>query len=261
MLDEFPLDRIDINLPDWFAALPKDSTIFSEIVNKVTTELPDIKKMCDYTKLNALFAGSTVLEASPSITADAGTGVITLGYAAKNGVFYKVLSEAAGETIDSEKDLLSYMFESGKACRDYAKIKSALESARETGYGIVSPLMDELTLEEPELVKKGAGFGVRLRASAPSLHIVSVDVTAEVCPAIGSEQQGEDLINYLMKEFEEDKAGIWNTAMFGKSLSDLVREDMNSKSVCVPADVRKKLKKTIGRIVNESKGGVLCILL
>ena len=136
-----------------------------------------------------------------------------------------------------------------------------MEEVKETGYGVINPLMKDMELEEPELVKRGNQYGVKLKASAPSYHIMRVDVETELNPIIGSEQQSEDLVKYLLSEFENDKSGIWETDMFGKSLNSLVKEDLNNKVSGMPQDTQKKLRKTVSRIVNEGKGGVLCILL
>ena len=143
----------------------------------------------------------------------------------------------------------------------FAMIKDAMDEVETNGYGIVIPTMSDMELKEPQVVKKGAGYGVKLRASAPSLHIMKVDVETEVNPVVGTEQQGEDMIKYLMSEFETDPSNIWETNMFGKSLSSLVKEGINSKLTSMPVDAKAKMRKTVGKIVNEGRGGVVCILL
>ena len=145
--------------------------------------------------------------------------------------------------------------------RKYNKIKSALEDAEQNGYGVVLPTIDEMNLEEPVLVKQGGRYGVKLKASAPSLHIMKVDVNTEVAPTVGTEKQGEDLVNYIMNKFEDNPAGIWETNMFGKSLHDLVNEGLAGKLTAMPKEAQSKMRKTLTRIVNENKGGIICILL
>ena len=147
------------------------------------------------------------------------------------------------------------------AGEEYAKLKDALQDVKEYGYGIVAPTADEMSLEEPKIVKSGNRFGVKLKATAPSLHIMRVDVETEVSPVLGTDREGEDMANYLLSEFEVNPATIWNTDMFGKPLSALVRENLGKKLHAVPVDARNKMRKTLGRIVNEGKGGVICILL
>ena len=145
--------------------------------------------------------------------------------------------------------------------KKYVKIKSALEDAEQNGYGVVLPTIDEMNLEEPVLVKQGGRYGVKLKASAPSLHIMKVDVNTEVAPTVGTEKQGEDLVNFIMNKFEDNPAGIWETNMFGKSLHDLVNEGLAGKLTAMPKEAQSKMRKTLTRIVNENKGGIICILL
>lgn len=261
ILMEFPIKSVDIDLPKWMRALSRDHNIIKEILEKLLGDTNSFVRMRDYEKLYDVFAGSEILDDNPDLEVDSATGTIKITYKAKDGVFYKVLANECQTDIDDDYKLMSYIVKASKAYNDYEKIRVALKEVDEKGYGVVMPTVDQLQLEEPELVKKGTQFGVRLKASAPSLHLVRVDVETEVNPTIGSEQQSEDLVNYLLAEFENNKQSIWKTNMFGKTLSDLVREDMTTKINSMPLDVQKKLKKTMTRIVNESKGGVLCILL
>ena len=156
---------------------------------------------------------------------------------------------------------MAYVRELTGAAESYNKIKNALDEVAIRGYGVVSPSMGEMVLEEPEIVKQSGRFGVRLRASAPALHIMKVDVTTEVNPIVGSEAQSEELVKYLLSEFETDPKGIWQTNMFGKSLESLVNEGLNNKLTAVPDEAHLKMRKTLGRIINEGKGGMICILL
>ena len=148
-----------------------------------------------------------------------------------------------------------------QAKKEYDKIASALADAEEKGYGVVVPSMEDMTLEEPQIVKRGSQFGVKLKATAPSLHIMKVNIESEVCPVVGTEQQSEDLVKYLLSEFENDPKGIWETNMFGKSLHSLVNEGLSNKINSMPPDTQKKMLKALSRIVNEGKGGILCVLL
>jgi stage IV sporulation protein A len=261
ILMEFPVSSIDIHLPQWLRALPRNSDIIKEILGRLNDDNRSFEKMRDYEKLYNIFEGSEVLEENPDIAVDSSLGVIKMHYKAKEGVFYKVLADICDEDINDDYKLMSYVVKASRAFKEYEKVKVALDEAQETGYGVVLPTFNQMQLEEPELVKKGAQFGVSLRASAPSLHIMRVDVETEVSPTIGNEQQSADMLKYLNSQFEDNKKGIWETNMFGKALNEIVREDLNSKLINVPQDVQKKLRRTMTRIVNESKGGVLCILL
>ncbi|MBQ7797599.1 MAG: stage IV sporulation protein A, partial [Clostridia bacterium] len=174
---------------------------------------------------------------------------------------YKVLSVQCGCDINNDFELISCLKELTQAITAYDKLKNALNQVDETGYGIVVPSMDEMELMEPEIVRHGSRCGVKLKANAPSLHIMKVNVQTEVSPIMGGVQQSEEMAQYLLKEFENNPKGIWQTNMFGKSLESLVNEDLNNKLTAMPVALQNKLRKTLGRIVNEGKGGLLCILL
>ena len=190
-----------------------------------------------------------------------GTGAVTFDIVPKDGLFYRVLSEQCGTQIKDDYELVSCLKDLTYAKKRYDKISSALNQANETGYGIVIPSIDEMELKEPEIVRQGGRCGVKLKAQAPSLHIMKVDVETEVSPIMGGYEQSEDLVKYLLEEFENNPQGIWQTNMFGKSLESVVCEGLNGKLTSMPVNLQNKLRKTVGRIVNEGKGGILCILL
>lgn len=177
------------------------------------------------------------------------------------GLFYKVLGETSGLEIENEEELMQSITELAAAKREYDKIKDAIDQVNATGYGIVMPSIDELTLDEPEIVKQGGRYGVRLRASAPSIHLMRADITTEVAPIVGSEKQSEDLVMYLLKEFEDSPEKIWQSNIFGKSLHELVNEGLHNKLSRMPGDARIKLQETIERIINEGCSGLICIIL
>ncbi len=261
ILMEFPVKTVAVDLPKWMRALGKDHPAISWLTARLLSPENDARRMKDFKDMSSLFAGSDYTEDEPDTVADPATGIITLKFRAKEGLFYKIVSELCDADVDDDYKLMSYVIKAGRAYKEYEKLRVAMEEMQETGYGIVMPSMEEMTLREPELMKRGSQFGVRLKASAPSIHLMRVDVETEVNPIIGSEQQSEDLVNYLMGEFENNKQGIWETNMFGKSLSSLVKEDLNGKISNMPPDAQRKLRRTVTRIVNEGKGGVLCILL
>ena len=172
-----------------------------------------------------------------------------------------MLSDVTGREIDGEYGMMTYVRYLSQAGAAYEKLKDALADVKEKGYGVVAPGVDEMVLEEPEIFKAGGKCGVKLKASAPSIHIMRVDVNTEVAPIVGTEQQGEEMVKYLLSEFETDKKGIWETDFFGKSLNELVREDMASKLGGIPEDAQNKVRRTLGKMVNEGRGGMICILL
>ena len=176
-------------------------------------------------------------------------------------LFYKVLGETTGIELSDEGDLMPCMIELARIKKEYEKVSTALEQVRATGYGIVMPSAEELTLEEPEIIKQGGKYGIRLRACAPSVHMLKTEIKTEITPIVGSEQQSEELVTYLLKEFEEAPSKIWESNIFGKSLHELVNEGLHNKLYRMPADARNKLKETIERIINEGCNGLICIIL
>ncbi|MBC7104623.1 MAG: stage IV sporulation protein A, partial [Firmicutes bacterium] len=192
---------------------------------------------------------------------DMGTGTASIEIAARPGLFYQVLGEEVGVPVEGEHQLLRLVRDLAVAKREYDKVAEALQEVRETGYGVVTPRLDEMNLEEPELIRQGNRFGVRLKASAPSLHIIRADITTEITPIIGTEKQCEELVRYMLNEFEEDPKRIWQSEIFGKSLHDLVREGIQNKLHRMPENAQVKLQETLQRIVNEGGGGLICIII
>ena len=261
VLMEFPMVTFNVNLPKWMQALPAENKIISEIVQNIKQNSVNMKKMCDFAKLNDAFDESKNISEIRLKELRLDRGESEYEIVPKEGLFYKVLSEQCADEITDDFELMRYIKTFANEKRKYGKIKNALEQAEQEGYGVVLPTIDEMNLEEPTLVKQGGRYGVKLKASAPSLHIMKVDVCTEVAPTVGTEKQGEDLVNFIMNKFEDNPAGIWETNMFGKSLHDLVNEGLAGKLTAMPKEAQKKMRKTLTRIVNENKGGIICILL
>lgn len=261
VLGEFPLALADFRLSRWLGALPADNSLICELTSRLRACCADINKMGDYEKLRSAFDGCGDFK-QPEITGIfMGEGRIDCAVEASDGVFYKALSEECGTEIADDFELMTRVKAMAKAKREYDRLEKALSEVNETGYGVVTPSMDEMTLEEPEIVRRGSQYGVRLKATAPSLHIMRVDIESEVCPIVGTEQQSEELVRSLLGEFENDPSGIWETNMFGKSLHSLVNEGLGNKLNAMPPDTQKKMRRALSRIVNEGKGGILCVLL
>lgn len=261
LLEEFPVNTIQIKMPKWMEALPFSSGLISEIVSEVKLSTEGLEKIGDFKFKKTLFETSENFEPVMDSKIILSEGNITINVEPKPELFYKVLSDECGVKIENDFELINNLKDLSHAKKEYDKLKVALQEVDETGYGVVIPSMDEMKLEDPEIVKQGSKFGVRLKASAPSLHIMKVDINTEVSPIVGTEQQSEDLVKYLLSEFENNPQGIWNTEMFGKSLHELVQEGLSSKLSSMPKEAQNKMRKTLGRIVNEGKGGVICILL
>ena len=179
----------------------------------------------------------------------------------QGSLFYKILGEKTGINIEDEGGLMECMLNFAEMKMKYDKIKDAYDEVQSTGYGIVMPGIDELTLEEPEIIKQGGKYGIRLKAAAPSIHMMKTSITTEVTPIVGSEQQSQELVMYLLKEFEENPAKIWESNIFGKSLHELVNEGLHNKLYRMPGDARDKVRETIERIINDGCNGLICIIL
>jgi len=261
LLLEFPVKFIDVSLPGWMRILGSDNSIIGEITGGLLMASEGISKMRDYVLLGGLFNNSENLEPVAGINIELGSGRIVVEIAGKEGLFNRILSEECEADISDDCKLMAYVKSLKVAQKEYEKVRAAMEQVAETGYGIVVPTTEQMLLEEPVMVRQGGKFGVRLRASAPALHIMKVDVNTEVSPIVGTEQQGEEMVKYLLSEFESNPKNIWNTNLFGKSLNALVKEGLNNKLNAMPKEAQVKLRKTLSRIINEGKGGIICILL
>ena len=261
VLMEFPVTSIKVQMPEWLRALDYESEIISEIASEMKRISLNLNKLSDADKNQIAFAESSSFEPITVSTIEAGNGTVVFNIIPKNGLFYQVLSKECGYEILDDFQLVSYIKELAVAKLEYDKIKGALEEVRQTGYGIVEPRREDMELGEPEIIKQGSRYGVKIKASAPSLHIMRVDVATEVTPIVGNEDQSQDLAKNLVEQFEADPQSIWDTNILGKSLYSLVGDSINSKIVLMPVEAQRKMRKTLSRIVNEGKGGVLCILL
>ncbi len=261
VLLEFAVKLIDFSAPKWVQALPLDNEVVSELVGIVKQLADGIAKMKDYEQLDSYFATSEFWKEPVSIRLDAGTGRVQVELDVKEGVFFSVLGKECGIALDDEYQLFVELKSLCRGRDKIAKLQTAIEQVESLGYGIVEPTMDEIELKEPEMLRQGSQYGVKLKATAPSLHIMRVDVEAEVSPIVGSEQQSQQMVDGMMSDFEGDKQAIWNTNIFGRSLQSLVADGISNKLQSVPTDAEQKLRKTLSRIVNEGKGGVICILL
>lgn len=261
ILKEFPLEVVNIKMPKWLKPLPVDNPTIKEILDNVTAAIDDAQKIGDYSSSKVLFEQSDAFEPILNNEVQMGDGAINFEIVPKEGLFYRVLSEQCGTEIKDDYELISSLKDLTYAKQKFDKLSEALKQVDETGYGVVVPSLSEMELKEPEIVRQGNKCGVKLKAQAPSLHIMRVDVETEVSPIMGGYEQSEDMLKYLTEQFENNPQGIWQTNMFGKSLESLVADGLNSKLTAMPVKLQNKLRRTLSRIVNEGKGGILCILL
>lgn len=261
ILLEFPIKSLKVNMPKWLQVLPFDHPIISSVIGEVAKFGENASKIGQIDRTNVAFLESDEFEPLVVSSIKMGEGKIYFDITPKPQLFYKVLSQQCGMEIEDDFHLIAYIKQLAFAKAEYDKIKVALEEVKEKGYGVVMPRIEDMSLEDPQIIKQGSKFGVKLKASAPSLHIMSVDIQTEVNPIVGSQAQSEELVKYMMEEFENNPQAIWETNMFGKSLSSLVNEGINSKITTMPVEAQRKMRKTLGRIINEGKGGIICILL
>lgn len=261
VLYEFPLKKLCINLPKWMCALGKENGIINSILDSVRKDSININKMRDFNCLSTMCGSVEDVKKVDVCKVSLGDGKICVDINTDSSLYYKVISNECGVEIGDDFQLISYIKQLKEAKIAYDKLKDALHSVESTGYGVVVPTSKDMQLSAPEIVKQGGKFGVKMRATAPSLHIIQVDVETEIAPIVGTEQQSEELLNYLKSQFENDPNGIWETNMFGKSLQMMVSDGINGKIATMPDDAKGKMRKTVGRIINEGKGGVICILL
>lgn len=261
LLFEFPLTEAYFRLPQWVGALPGDHPLVASLLDSAREAAATAAKVRDHEAIRAAFSQNENAADTRLAGIRLAEGGADYEVVLPKSLFYRVLGEESGTQVEDEEHLLRLMTEMTRAKRAYDRVAQALESVEETGYGLVAPAMSELKLEQPEIVRQGGRFGVRLKASAPSLHLIRVDTSAEVSPIVGTEKQSEELVNYLLSEFENDPSGIWETNIFGKPLSDMMREGLSGKLNRMPGDVQVKLREAVTKIVNEGNGGVICILL
>ena len=261
VLGQFPVVRLSVQTPEWLGALDNEHWLVKSLLDTLTASVPDSLRMEEMAQFAQALTQNPYVESASVRQADHGSGEVNLQMQLGEGMFNQILAEQCGTEIRSDAHLLSLLRELVEAKREYDHVAAALRSVRETGYGLVPPKLDELTLQEPEITQQGGRFGVRLRASAPSLHLIRVDIKTEVSPVVGTEQQSEEMIRYLMEGFEQDPQKLWQSNLFGKPLSDLVREGLSNKLMHMPADTQLKVQQTLERIINEGSGGMVCILL
>ncbi|MBE6648619.1 MAG: stage IV sporulation protein A [Ruminococcaceae bacterium] len=261
VLLEFPVKEINVEIPLWIRNLPAEHPLKDQILKGVRASGENISKVRHITPDSFVFEENEWdVSVKPQKTL-LGQGKGLLSVVVPEKVFYKILGSESGFEIEGKEDLIELLTSLSKVKTEYDKIADALTELEETGYGIVMPTVDQLSLEEPEIVKQSGGYGVKLKASAPSIHLIKANIETEVSPMVGTELQSEELVQFLLKEFEEDPKRIWETNMFGKTLHELVKEGLNSKIAHMPADARVKLSDTLQKVINEGSGGMICILL
>ena len=261
LLYEFPIEQLNVSFPRWINMLDDNHWLKSELYSEIKNAFSNISVLKEVTSHIDLIKNTDIITNTSLGEINLGNGNVNISITLNESLFYQVLTESTGVNVQNEGDLFTCLTSLAQTKKDYDKIAYALEEVKAKGYGIVTPSMDELILDEPEMVKQGSRFGVKLKAKAPSIHMIRADITTEVSPIVGSEKQSEELVSYLLSEFESDPKKIWESNIFGKSLHELVNEGLQNKLYRMPEDAQGKLQETLERIVNEGSGGLICIIL
>ena len=261
ILYEFPIEQININFPKWVDNLDYNHWLKKDLYSSIKTTFSEVKILKQLQPTITSLQDSNIISDVKLDNIALGTGEVNIVIYLVEDLFYKIISEISQMPIENEGDLFSSITNLAKVKKEYDKISNALDEVRSKGYGIVTPSIDELILDEPEMVKQGSRFGVKLKATAPSIHMIKANIETEVSPIVGSERQSEELVNYLLSEFENEPQKIWESNIFGKSLHELVNEGLQSKLYHMPEEAQGKLQETLERIINEGSGGLICIIL
>jgi stage IV sporulation protein A len=261
VLYEFPVHEVNVNLPSWVMVLDEKHWLRSHFEDSVRETVKDIRRLRDVDRVVSQFSQYEFIERAGLAGMNMGQGVAEIDLYAPDELYDKILMEVVGVEIRGKDHLLQLMVEFSHAKREYDQYAEALQMVKTTGYGIAAPPLSEMTLAEPELIRQGSRFGVRLRATAPSIHMIRVDVDSEFAPIIGTEKQSEELVRYLMQDYEENPAKVWEADIFGRSLYSIVSEGIQGKISTMPDNARYKLQETLGRIINEGSGGLIAIIL
>ncbi len=261
VLSEFPVREVSVKLPHWAMALDSDHPLIAKLRQAIVLCAEEISKIGE---LSGAFAPVTELAEVERVSLteiNMGNGSACVEISIAPSVYYEILSELAGVEVANEFQLCALLRELSQIKEKYDRVAKALEEVERTGYGIVTPYLDEMRLEEPEIIRQSGGYGVKLKASGPSIHMIRASIETEISPIVGTEQQSEDLVKYLLKEFDDEPAKLWESNLFGKTLRDLITEGLHAKLEHIPQDARGKLSDTLARIINEGSGGLICILL
>lgn len=261
ILFEFPVNEIAINLPSWVDVLSSEHKIKKTIYDNLLSGIERVHKISDTSIITEAIGSDENISEAKISDINLGDGSVVCDISIDDELFYRVLGENSGFEIKGKDTLMSLITDLSNTKKEYDKIESALRQVKETGYGVVAPGIEELSLEEPEIVRQGSRYGVRLKASAPSIHMIRADIETEVSPIVGTEKQSEELVHFLLNEFDENPKSIWETNIFGKSLHELVNEGLHNKLSKMPDDARYKLRETLQKIINEGNGGLICIIL
>ncbi|MGG3450041.1 MULTISPECIES: stage IV sporulation protein A [Bacillaceae] len=260
-LFEFPVHEVNVHLPSWIMALDESHWLRDRYNDMVKETVKDIKRLRDVNRVVDQFGGGEYIQSAVLTGMDMGQGVAEINLNAPDGLYETIVNEIIGEPLRGKEHLLEIMQHYARIKEEYGQVEEAVNMVRQTGYGVAVPSLADMRLEEPEIIRHGSRYGVRIRAVAPSIHMIKVDVDSEFSPIIGTEKQSEELVQHVMKNYDEDPLSVWESDIFGRNLSSIVREGIQSKVSLMPDNARYKLKDTLEKIINEGSGGMIAILL
>lgn len=260
-LYEFPVSEVKVNIPDWIACLNPNNNIKKEYIEKIKTSVVSIDKLRDIEGITDCFKDSEVIKNAYISNVDTSTGIVTINLEAKDGLFNEILNDTIGRDINTKADLLKIFQDYNESKSEYNQIKEALKMVKATGYGVASPTLSDMKLETPEIIKQGSRYGIKLKAVAPSIHMIRVDVESTFEPIIGTEIQSKQLIDYLMKDKDTDPNAIWKSEIFGRSIDNIVKEGIQAKLSLTPEAARYKLQQTLTKLVNKGSGNLFAIVI
>ncbi len=261
VLFEFPVREIRVDMPKWISSLEKDHWLRSGVYSAIQTAAAKVGRIREVENIIGEVNQCEYVDSAKTVSIQLGSGNARIGISLQPNLFYQVLGEKTGLEISDEGSLMDQVLKMAEMKKQYDRIKDAYHDVEENGYGIVMPTIDELSLEEPEIIRQGGKYGIRLKAAAPSIHMMKTRITTEITPIVGSEQQSQELVEYILKEFESNPSQIWESNIFGKSLHELVNEGLHNKLTRMPEDARDKIRETVERIINEGCNGLICIIL
>ncbi len=261
LLYEFPLQELDVFFPSWVEALPEEHPIKKNMVELVAQEGGKLTHVRQMDAVARELEQNDMIQCAKFLQMDLGLGCATLQMDPPRALFYETVGKETGFTVQDDGDLMTLLTDLSKVRREYDKVAPALQAAYRTGYGIVTPELSELELEDPEIVRQGGRYSLRMKASAPSLHMIRADIEATVSPIVGDEKQSEDMVNYLLQQYEGDTQKLWQSNIFGRSFNEIVGDDLQAKLKRMPEPAQKKMREALERIINEGGGGLICIIL
>ena len=260
-LYEFPIMEVKVKIPDWIGVLDIKHPLKKLYIDKIRESVFEIDKLRDINKITDGFNGVQEINKAYLSMVEPSKGEVMVTLDATDELYNKTLNEIINIDINNKKELLKLLQDYNLAKTEYDQVKYALKMVKQTGYGVASPTIYDMKLSTPEITKQGSRFGVKLKATAPSIHMIRVDVNSTFEPIIGSEMQSKELINYLMKDYETDPSSIWKSEIFGRSLDNIVQEGIQSKISMMPDNIRYKLQQTLSKIVNRGSGNLIAIVL